>query len=212
MGIPPTGIGSCRQGVRVKLKAVWDGLKKVDLSFLNSAFVVTMLGGVLAGLITSCWQSKAAHNAYQRAVLEHQLQDRRSAAKEFADGFGGALYFFNDYLMRRLWIAGHYQELSHVYPDGRDFASERAIFEAIESKTYSHPTPESLAQRVAMTFSSERVEHSVHKLLETINKMVVDNDQKALQIDFDIANSYDDLISDMQQEIVSFEWRWETAK
>ncbi len=182
------------------------------LKFLNSPFCITLLSGVLAGCVTALWQSRAAHNAYQRTVLEHELQDRRSSAKEFADNFGGTLYFLNVFLTRRLWIQAHHAEPAHVYPDGRDFASERAYFELIETKLYSHATPEGLTARVAMTFSSPQVQSSIGELTKTLNKMIYDVDEKTLQTDFESADRYDKAMSDMQTEIESFEHRWETAK
>jgi hypothetical protein len=186
-------------------------LDSIAKSF-NSPFCVTLLGGALAAVITSMWQSNAAHNAYQRTVLEHELQDRRLTAKEFADSFGGALYTFDDFLTRRLWIKAHSGERSHVYPDGRNLVSERTYFESICAKTFSRPTPESMTARVAMTFSSRRVQLSVLQLKTVLNKMVFDNDPQALRADFTAANRYDELMSDMQAEITSFEDRWETAK
>jgi hypothetical protein len=182
------------------------------LNFLNSAFCVTLLGGVLAAGVTTLWQSKAAHNAYQRAVLEHELQDRRSAAKEFADNFGGALYFWNVLLTRGLWIQAHHGEATHIYPDGRDYVAERTYFETIETRVFSHTTPEGMAARVAMTFSSPQVQSSIRKLAKLLDKMVFDTDEKTLQTDFEAANRYSDVIADMKTEIASFESRWETAK
>jgi hypothetical protein len=182
------------------------------IRFFNSTFVITLLGGVLAAGVTAAWQARSAHNTFQRVVLEHELQDRRIAAKEFADGFGGALYLFNDLLMRRLWLAAHYKELSHVYPDGRHYISERTVFEALESKVYSHPIPESLADRVAVTFTSPSLQSDVHQLLDTLNKMIVDPDEDSLGTDFNMANRYQDLISQMQSEITAIEHKWEKAQ
>lgn len=182
------------------------------LKFLNSAFFVTLLGGVLAAAVTTLWQSKAAHNAYQRAVLEHELQDRRSAAREFADNFGGALYFWNVLLTRRLWIQSHHAEPTHIYPDGRDYTSERTYFELIETRVFSRTTPEGMAARVAMTFSSPQVQSSIRKVAKSLDKMVFDVNEGALQTDFETANRYDDVIAEMKSEIASFESRWETAK
>jgi hypothetical protein len=182
------------------------------IRFLNSTFVITLLGGVLAAAVSAAWQARSAHNAFQRVVLEHELQDRRIAAKEFADGFGGALYLFNDLLMRRLWLSSHYKERSHVYPDGRRYISERTVFETLESKVYSHPIPESLADRVAVTFSSPTLQSDVHQLLDTLNKMIVDPDEDALGRDFDTANRYQEIISKMQTEITAIEDKWENAQ
>jgi hypothetical protein len=170
-------------------------------------------GSLLANtMATILWQSRAAHNAYQRTVLEHKLQDRRAAAKEFSDGFGGSLYLLNDFLIHRLWIAHHRTEASYVYPDGRDFASERTYFEVSGSRLFTRPIPESLTARVAMTFSSAAVQSEAHKLTEALTKMAFDDDEKVLETDFQAANHYDKIIASMQSEITSIESRWESAK
>jgi hypothetical protein len=174
------------------------------VSFMNSPFCVTLLGGALAAGVSQWWQYESARVAYNRTVLESALKERRSTARDFADSFGSALYYYNILLVHHLWL--HPNETKEIFPDGRDFVSERAYYGELEMKVFSHATPESLAARVLAVFSSTAAQSRASQLTTTVTRMVKDGDEGTLRRDFGSANTeYEALISDMTREISAVE-------
>ncbi|HKE95047.1 MAG TPA: hypothetical protein VKB34_12115 [Povalibacter sp.] len=145
------------------------------LSGINSPFVVTLLGGMLAALISQVWQSRASEIAYQRTVLEAALSERRAVANQFAMKFASAIYRAELLKRREIWLreAASYQDkTSGKFPDGRTFDEQRQNYEAIAERYYATETPEGLVSTVLASYSSESTRTRATQLYELLDRFM----------------------------------------
>jgi uncharacterized surface anchored protein len=177
------------------------------LSFLNSPFVVTLLGGLMVAWATHLWQKANTDAAYSRSIVESSLRERRAAARDFADHIGSALYYSHVVKVREIWIRNALRTGGQdKFPDGRKFDQERAYYEASAQRMLANST-ESLSARVAVTFTSSPVQNAINTFNRTMDKFMSEEQSvEALQKSFDVANTeYENVILSMMNEVAALE-------
>jgi len=171
------------------------------VAFLNSPFVVTLIGGLIVGIVSQLWQQHASDLNFQRLSWVEAMKERRSAAKEYAFHMDGALYNAQVFKRREIWLRDAKTPES-VFLDGRNFKEERTFYEATAQKIYSAATPDGLVTLIQSTFTSLEVGRLAAELQTCLNNLTDATDLSALAAIFKRCNdSSDALVKAMNSEI-----------
>jgi hypothetical protein len=164
-------------------------------TFLNSPFVVTLLGGIIVTMASQLWQEHAAQLNFERLSWTEAMKERRTAAREFANHIDGALYTLQVFKRREFWLRAHIHEPPNfTFPDGRDFKEERTFYESTAQRLYGGASPVGLIALIQATFTSTDVQHQATALQAAFNDFATASDEAVLSRQLTVLNAADDAL------------------
>lgn len=133
---------------------------KSPLAFLNSAFMVTVVGGAIVSLVGLIWQANAEAATLERLKREESFQRKSALLTDFSGRFLRSLDLATEMTQRRLWLAHtgrNGDRTKDEFPDGRSFEETRDLFEALKADYWKSGATDALCAEVRATFNSEPV-------------------------------------------------------
>lgn len=142
-------------------------------SFLNSAFFVTVVSGILLAWLTVRWQDRAAAQREKEAEAK-QIADRKDAlAYTFAKEFPLTVHLARRFMSRSLWLKSPEARAAtaHFPADGRTFIETRDYTERLLEQYFSLNPAGSICNQIVASFSDSP---RVVSLALTVNSNVTD--------------------------------------
>ena len=175
--------------------------------YINSAFVVTFLGGIFISLLTFYCQYKLHQNAQHRLKWEKKLNSMELVLKEFSIEIPKLLSIAIDLREREDWIIKHKgadeKALKNIrYADQRNFYQARDYHDKLRDRYLELPSYESICLRVKVYYKSPEMAAKIDQLLLKLDAMMSYDKCDQLQTTFDEANIlYRDIILLMSKQI-----------
>lgn len=144
-------------------------------TFLNSPFIVTLLGGVLLSLISLSWQTieKKAHLANEKISQAREI--KKQIFYEYTHQIPASLYSLLKYKEREMWIREnqHKKEKARLkFYDGRNFVETRSIYEKELEAFYLKLSPFSTMAKVTAMFEDKAIGEKVKELRIVFDEMI----------------------------------------
>jgi hypothetical protein len=134
-------------------------------SFLDRPFVLTIMGGLTAALLTIWWQASDKRRemeiTYQRAVVSEQL----SLVKEFDAAFENTGEIVNSWFARVVWIAGETNRPKTPATD-KKIAEWKDQAHKLEERLSAAVPVESVVLRVSVLYRCASVKDSASQILK----------------------------------------------
>jgi hypothetical protein len=135
-------------------------------AFLDRPFVLTILGGVAAGLLTTWWQASEKRReievTYQRAIMSEQL----SLVKELDATYQNTGEIVNGWFARVIWIA---EEANRPKSPGteKNIAKWKDQTQKLEERFSTAPPLGSLLLRIAVLYRCPSVKNTASQMLQS---------------------------------------------
>ncbi|MCP4367290.1 MAG: hypothetical protein GY797_04125 [Deltaproteobacteria bacterium] len=187
-----------------------DKTSKFIPTFLNSPFVVTLLGGFAITLLTITFQYTSAKNERVRRHEIQQYNQKKDVLFEFANEFVASLNLAKRYKIREIWIAEkvHNKIKDDNFKDGRNFEETRDYYQLLLDKYLAKRGADSFCAQIRTIFDSEQVITKANELDNVMDLLVGAkglNAKKELKMKFSEADTlYQELIEEMGRELKKF--------
>jgi type II secretory pathway pseudopilin PulG len=134
-------------------------------SFLDRPFVLTIMGGLTAALLTTWWQASDKRRemevTYQRAVVSEQL----SLVKEFDAAYENTGEIVNSWFARVIWIAEEANKPNTPVAD-KKIAEWKEQTHKLEERFSSAVPVESVALRISVLYRCASVKDAAAQTLK----------------------------------------------
>lgn len=196
-----------KEAIRVLSQISFDESKPKFLSFINSAFFVTVIGGLIIGLFTILVQAKIARTNRELQENQESYRLKYKLLTEFSDGITSCLQYSYGMRKREIWLMkvsrlDKAKRDKAVYGDTRSFVETRNYYEKQRDKYNKLRHPDSLCAQVGAIYFSEDVLNAVAELDKIMDEYFETFDPAVLKTCFDNANiKYQDVISKMGKEL-----------
>jgi hypothetical protein len=135
-------------------------------AFLDRPFVLTIMGGLAAGLLTTWWQASDKRReidvAYQRTITGEQL----SLMKEFDAAYENTGEIVNSWFARVVWIAEEANK-PKTPATGRNIAEWKDQTHKLEERFSAAAPMDSVLLRVGVLYRCASVKATASQLLNT---------------------------------------------
>jgi hypothetical protein len=135
-------------------------------AFLDRPFVLTIMGGVAAGLLTTWWQASDKRRemevTYQRAIAGEQL----ALVKEFDVAYENTAGIVNGWFARVIWIAEETNKLKTPTTD-KNIAEWKDQTHKLEERFLAAAPMDSVLLRVGVLYRCASVKNKASQMLNT---------------------------------------------
>lgn len=180
------------------------GSKSRAFEFLNSAFVVTLLGGIAITIVTLLFQHYSAKSAREISYQRQRFQHKENLFVEFSKDFLTSLNLAERYKLREIWLRKNRnkQDKGLVSPEGRTFEEMRNKYEELLDRYLKVRDSDSFCAQIRATYDSESVIKKVDSLSNNMDKLIGARDNKSVKEMYDKSGMiYQELIIEMGKEL-----------
>jgi hypothetical protein len=175
--------------------------------FLNSAFVLTIIGGVILSVTSVYLQSKIAAS---QSIAQHNREIReqkRQVLSKFSDDIVRYLDLCLPVRKRAMWLASYQDapdKLQQFYPDGRNFIQTRDQYELDKKALSDMRRSDAICSEVRATFETPNVKSKAAELDAIIGDLFNAKNYDELNSTLYKAEmKYKEVIDTMAEELVN---------
>lgn len=147
------------------------------LSFLNSSFIVTVLGGLILSYVTNEWQQIDIENKTKQETLRQEYLLKKNILNEFTEIVPGSLFSLLRYKQREFWIESCTtikKKTDFKAPDNRNFKETLAIYEKEQENYFTKRMPVTILSKIQGTYTQGEITESSKSLIDLF-KFAVDS-------------------------------------
>lgn len=139
--------------------------------WVNSPFVVMVIGGAILTYLAHTWQASEASRHDAASKADARRARKESLFAEFAADFESSLDLLVRLREMELWMLARSHDTDARYPvDARTFAEVRTAYLSLrEGQWHRIKAPDSLCFRVLAVFSNADVRSAAAQLVDTID-------------------------------------------
>jgi len=193
-----------------KLRKLLDRLENPDReeskakAFFNSAFIVTVLGGVLVAFIGWGLQVMTSHHEKEMLEAKQTRESKEKVAFDFANSFPLTLDLASRVRKRSLWLeAQEKKRTKEPYYDGRSFEETRNYYETCLDQYLARPPLASSYNQVIAVFTNGLVIQYATNLFGSFNILLGATNRDQVDRTFDECDvAYRQLTKYMFEEVL----------
>lgn len=137
---------------------------------VNSPFIVTFLGGLIASLITFSIQHNSAKHDAEALRVKQDYERREKVAYDFADEFPLTLNLADRFMTRQVWLQEHTNGVFDE--DGRSYSETRDYYETCLNAYLARRPAGSLCSQIAAEFRSADITFFANEVVTNISIMI----------------------------------------
>lgn len=170
--------------------------------FINSAFFLTIIGGIVVGAFSIVLQARISDNSALVSRRDTIRTAQITVMTEFADGMAHWLASSQDVIKRTIWLKKSTPDEKRKFPDNRTFDQTRDIYEKNAADLIKLPQPDSLCAKVKAMYNNDKI----HESIDNLNKHIINYQHAGSSEEFNdslryIENEYQYIIELMGEEL-----------